>query len=81
MLEMNNLPIRYKLIIHFMIISILPSICLGILISWAANNVISKQVNANTLQLIGNANKSLESYVSEIQNITYLISFNPDVKN
>ncbi|MEX2414898.1 MAG: sensor histidine kinase [Paenibacillaceae bacterium] len=78
---MNNLPIRYKLIIHFMIISILPSICLGILISWAVNNVISKQVNANTLQLIGNANKSLESYVSEIQNITYLISFNSDVKN
>ncbi|MEX1029723.1 MAG: sensor histidine kinase [Paenibacillaceae bacterium] len=81
MFEMNNVPIRYKLIIHFMIISILPSICLGILISWAVNNVISKQVNANTLQLIGNANKSLESYVSEIQNITYLISFNSEVKD
>jgi two-component system sensor histidine kinase YesM len=81
MFKMNNVPIRYKLIIHFMIISILPSICLGILISWAVNNVISKQVNANTLQLIGNANKSLESYVSEIQNITYLISFNSEVKD
>jgi two-component system sensor histidine kinase YesM len=79
--DYNNLPIRYKLIIHFMIISILPSICLGIMVSWAVNNVISKQVNENTLQLIGKANKSLESYVGEVQNITYLISFNPQVQN
>lgn len=76
----NNLPIRYKLIVHFMIISILPSICLGFMISWTVNNVISKQVNENTLQLMGKANKSLEDYIGGIQNITYLISFNPQIK-
>jgi two-component system sensor histidine kinase YesM len=81
MFEMNNLPIRYKLIIHFMVISLLPSVCLGILISWTVNNVINKQVNENTMQLIGHVNKSLESYVGQVQNITYLISFHPEVKN
>src|SRR5665647_586358 len=81
MFEPNNLPIRYKLIAHFLIISILPSICLGILISLTVTNVINRQVNENTLQLIGKVNKSLESYVSEIQNITYYISFNPQVKS
>jgi two-component system sensor histidine kinase YesM len=80
MLEPNNLPIRYKLITHFLIISILPSICLAILISLTVTTVINRQVNENTLQLIGKVNKSLESYVSEIQNITYYISFNPQVK-
>jgi two-component system sensor histidine kinase YesM len=81
MFTLNNMPIRYKLITHFLIISILPSICLGLLISLTVNNVINKQVNDNTLQLIGKVNKSIESYVSEIQNITYYISFNPQVKD
>jgi two-component system sensor histidine kinase YesM len=81
MLEPNNLPIRYKLIAHFLLISILPSICLGMLISLTVTNVINRQVNENTVQLIGKVNKSLESYVSEIQNITYYISFNPQVKS
>ncbi|MEX2461071.1 MAG: sensor histidine kinase [Paenibacillaceae bacterium] len=81
MLETNNLPIRYKLIAHFLLISILPSIFLGLLISLIVTNVINRQVNENTVQLIGKVNKSLESYVSEIQNITYYISFNPQVKS
>ena len=81
MLEPNNLPIRYKLIAHFLLISILPSICLGMFISLTVTNVINRQVNENTVQLIGKVNKSLESYVSEIQNITYYISFNPQVKS
>ncbi len=80
-LTINDLPIRYKLVIHFLMISILPTILIGILVNFTVNQIISKQVNENTLQLIGKTNKSLESYVSEIQNITYYISFHPLVQD
>ena len=76
---LNNWPIRYKLIMHFLLISILPAICLGILIALATDRIIEKQVNEHTSQLIGNVNKSLESYAGNLQNITYFTSFNPQV--
>lgn len=77
--QMNNLPIRYKLIIHFLLISILPSIGLGVLIDWTASHIIERQTNENTLQLIGKVNKTLESYIGNMQNMTYFISFNSDI--
>lgn len=79
-LSFNNLPIRYKLIIHFLLISILPSIGLGFLINWTADRVLDRQVTNNTLQLIGKVNESLETYVENLQNMTFLIAFNPDVQ-
>lgn len=78
--QLNNLPIRYKLIIMFLLISILPSIGLGLLIDYTVERIVGKQVNENTLQLIGKVNKSLEFYVSNMQNMTYLIAFDPGVK-
>lgn len=78
--RINNLPIRYKLIVHFLLISILPSMGLGVVISLTADKVIEKQVNDNTLQLISKVNKSLEYYVSTMQNMTYLIAFDPGVQ-
>lgn len=78
--QLNNLPIRYKLIIMFLLISILPSIGLGLLIDYTVERIIGKQVNENTLQLIGKVNKSLEFYVSNMQNMTYLIAFDPGVQ-
>lgn len=77
--EMNNLPIQYKLIIHFLLISILPSIGLGFLINLTVDRIIEQQVNDNTLQLISKVNKSLEFYVGNMQNITYFVSFNPEI--
>lgn len=79
-LSFNNLPIRYKLIIHFLLISILPSIGLGFLIHWTVDRVLDRQVTNNTLQLIGKVNESLETYVENLQNMTFLIAFNPDVQ-
>ena len=70
-ITLNNWPIRYKLIMHFLLISILPAICLGILIALATDRIIEKQVNEHTSQLIGNVNKSLEAYAGNLQNITY----------
>ncbi|GJM69010.1 hypothetical protein HMSSN036_12260 [Paenibacillus macerans] len=76
---LNNLPIRYKLIVHFLLISILPSIGLGLLTNWTVDRIIERQITDNTLQLIGKVNKSLETYVENLQNMTYFISFNPEV--
>jgi two-component system sensor histidine kinase YesM len=78
--EVNNLPIRYKLIIHFLLISILPSILLGMLIWWAVDNIIEEQVNDNTLQLIDKVNGSIESYIDNVKNMTYFISFDPNIQ-
>ncbi|MDQ0063484.1 cache domain-containing sensor histidine kinase [Paenibacillus harenae] len=78
--QMNNLPIRYKLIIMFLLISILPSIGLGLLIDYTVERIVGRQVNENTIQLIGKVNRSLEFYVSNMQNMTYLIAFDPGVK-
>lgn len=78
--QLNNWTIRYKLIFHFLLVSILPSLCLGLLTAWTVSGVIEKQVNEQTMQLIGNVNKSLNSYAGNIQNISYFISMNPDVQ-
>ncbi|WP_424767084.1 cache domain-containing sensor histidine kinase [Paenibacillus sp. sgz302251] len=78
--ELNNWSIRYKLIIHFLLISILPTLCLGILMSWVVSGIVEKQVNSHTMQLIGNVNKSLDSHAGNIQNISYFISMNPDIQ-
>jgi two-component system, sensor histidine kinase YesM len=79
--QINNLPIRYKLISHFLIISIIPIICLGLLINWTVERVLEEQVNDNTLQLIGKVNKSLEFYINNMQSITYFIGFNEKVQH
>lgn len=79
-LKLNNMPIRYKLIIHFLLISILPSIGLGLLIGWTVDRIVEEQSNENTVQLIGKVNTAIESDVENLQKITYLISFDPGVQ-
>ncbi|CAM4451790.1 cache domain-containing sensor histidine kinase [Paenibacillus typhae] len=79
-LKLNNMPIRYKLIIHFLLISILPSIGLGLLIGWTVDRRVEQQSNENTMQLIGKVNAALENDVENLQKISYLISFDPGVE-
>lgn len=79
-LAINNAPIRYKLISLLLLISMLPSIGLGILSGWAVESIIEKQVIDHTLQLIGEVNKTTEVYVSHMQNLTYLISTNDEME-
>ncbi|MFD2654782.1 cache domain-containing sensor histidine kinase [Gracilibacillus thailandensis] len=78
-IQINNIPIRYKLISHFLLISILPIFCLALLISWTVERVMEEQVNANTMQLIGKVNESFEFYISNLQSYTYMIANNEDV--
>jgi two-component system sensor histidine kinase YesM len=80
LIELNNMPIRYKLILHFMLISIVPSLLLGLLVSYTVTRIIENQANEHTLQLIGKVNASLEHVVSNMQNVTYFISFDPHVQ-
>lgn len=77
----QNLPIRYKLLVHFLLITILPSLILGLLTDWVVNRIIERQMNENTLQLISKVNRSLEFYVGNVQNTTYLISYNPQIRD
>ena len=79
-LLLRHMPIGYKLLVHFLLITILPSMALGVVTGWAVDRIIEKQTNTNTLQLISKVNRSLEFYVSNVQNTTYLISFNPEIQ-
>lgn len=76
----RNMEIRYKLLVHFLFISILPSLGLGILTGWTVDSIMERQTNENTLQLIDKVNRNLEFYVSNVQNTSYLISFNPEIQ-
>ncbi|WP_201008487.1 cache domain-containing sensor histidine kinase [Paenibacillus glycanilyticus] len=78
--QLNNWSIRYKLILHFLLISILPSLVIGLLMGWIVNGIVEKQVNGHTMQLIDNVNKSLDYYAGNIQNISYFISMNPEIQ-
>lgn len=80
-IQINNLPIRYKLISHFLIISIIPIICLGFLINWTVERVVEEQVNQNTLQLISKVNETLEFYINNMQRVTYFISNNERIED
>jgi two-component system, sensor histidine kinase YesM len=79
-LQLNNWPIRNKLIVHFLLISILPSLCITFLFSLTVSNMLEKQANQQTLQLIGNVNKSLDAHTANIQNVSYFVAMNPEVQ-
>lgn len=78
--KLNNFPIRHKIIALLLIISILPSIGLGSLTGYTVERIIDKQETEHTLQLIDQVNKKLESYASNMQNISYLLSMDPEIK-
>lgn len=79
-MQINNIPIRYKLISHFLLISIFPIFCLALLIGWTIERVIEEQVNDNTLQLIDKVNESLEFYINNLQSYSYMIANNVAVE-
>ncbi|WP_308858237.1 sensor histidine kinase [Paenibacillus sp. R14(2021)] len=79
--QLNNWSIRYKLIFHFLLISIVPSMGIGLLMGWTANGIVEKQVNSHTTQLIDSVNKSLDTYAGNIQNISYFIAMDPEIQS
>lgn len=80
-LKLNNISIRSKFIMLLLLISLLPSIGLGFLISITVDQIVEKKESENTLQLIEQVNNSLELHLENMQKVTYLISYNPKVKS
>ncbi|WP_046179604.1 cache domain-containing sensor histidine kinase [Domibacillus tundrae] len=77
--KVNDLAIRYKLIALLLVISILPAIALSVLISVTVDRIVEKKEAENTFQLIEQANKSFDSYIENMESISYLISFNREI--
>ncbi|MFC4402166.1 cache domain-containing sensor histidine kinase [Gracilibacillus xinjiangensis] len=78
--QINNIPIRYKLISHFLFIGILPILCLGILVSLTVERVLEEQANDNTMQLISKVNQTFEFHINNMQSITYMIASDNEVQ-
>lgn len=79
-IRFDNLPIRYKLITLFLLIGIVPSLGLALLVDWTVHRVVERQANDYAMQVIGKVSQSFEFYMNNIQNLTYLIAFNPTVR-
>ena len=59
--------------------AIVPSVGLGLLVNWTVERVVERQVEGHTMQLIGKVNEALNTKMENLQNMTYLIAFDPDV--
>ncbi|MDP4099021.1 sensor histidine kinase [Paenibacillus sp. P96] len=77
--SLRDLPLRYKLIVLFLLIGIVPSLGLGLLVNWTVERIVERQIEENTMQLIGKVNETLDSRMENLQNMTYLIGFQPQV--
>jgi len=78
-LRLRNMPLRYQLILLFLLFAIVPSVGLGLLVNWTVERVVERQVEGHTMQLIGKVNEALNTKMENLQNMTYLIAFEPDV--
>lgn len=78
-LRLSNMPLRYQLMLLFLLFGIVPSLGLGLLVNWTVERIIERQVEDHTMQLIGKVNETLDTKMENLQNMTYLIGFNPDI--
>ncbi|WP_235332327.1 sensor histidine kinase [Paenibacillus terrae] len=78
-LRLRNMPLRYQLMLLFLFFGIVPSLGLGLLVNWTVERIIERQVEDHTMQLIGKVNEALDTKMENLQNMTYLIGFNPDI--
>ncbi|MEC0124687.1 sensor histidine kinase [Paenibacillus pabuli] len=73
------MPLRYQLMLLFLLFAIVPSVGLGLLVNWTVERIVERQVEGHTMQLIGKVNEALDSKMENLQNMTYLIAFDPDI--
>ncbi|NUU77604.1 sensor histidine kinase [Paenibacillus xylanilyticus] len=74
------MPLRYQLMLLFLFFAIVPSVGLGLLVNWTVERIVERQVEGHTMQLIGKVNEALDSKMENLQNMTYLIGFDPDIR-
>lgn len=78
--KLNRMSIGYQLVVHFLLISILPSIGLGLVVGYTVDGLIKSQVKDSTNQVINKVNETIEFYVGNVQKLSYLVALNPNVK-
>ncbi|MDR4316169.1 sensor histidine kinase [Niallia circulans] len=78
--KVNDFSLRDKLIALFLLISIIPAIGLGLLVGVTVEKILGEQATKNTLQLINQVNTTLESSITNVQNVSYLISMDAQIK-
>ena len=73
--------IRFKLLFYFLSLILLPIATLGILGNIIYIRSIEKETNTHTVQMIDQVKKNVEFYIKDMENITYLISKEPEILN
>ena len=72
-LQINNLTIHQKLISHFLLISIIPILVLGILINWSTERILENKSNETTMELISNVNETFNFYIDNLRTVSFLV--------
>lgn len=71
--------IKYKLLLYFLTLVMLPIITLGIVGNIIYSNTLEDQATLHTSEMINQVNKNLDFYVSEIERIIDYVSQDPYV--
>ncbi|HHW00483.1 MAG TPA: sensor histidine kinase [Clostridiaceae bacterium] len=75
----NNLSIKYKLFIYFMVLVLLTILTIGFLTNIVFSNAMEKLANESALHAISQANISVETSIRNMENIMDIIARNPHV--
>jgi len=75
----NNLSIKYKLFIYFMVLVLLTILTIGFLTNIIFSNAMEKLANESALHAISQANISVETSIRNMENIMDIIARNPHV--
>lgn len=71
--QINNLTIQQKLISHFLFISIIPILVLGILINWSTETILENKSNETTMELISHVNDTFNFYIDNLRTVSFLM--------
>ena len=75
----NNLSIKYKLLTYFIAIILITVLIIGILTNIVFSNSIESAASQSTIQAIDQTNKSIETYLMNMENVINIISRHPQI--
>ena len=73
----NNLSIKYKLVTYFIAIILITVLIIGILTNIVFSTSIENAASQSTIQAINQTNRSIETYLMNMENIINVISRHP----
>ncbi|WP_040208936.1 sensor histidine kinase [Neobacillus jeddahensis] len=77
MLAVNGL--RFKLLIYFFTLILLPFTTLGVLGNWVSSSTLEKEATRHTEQMIEQVQNNTEFYIKDMENIMKLLEAEPEV--